>query len=124
MKHIFNFKQFNESKFIIEDILLEATATDIHDKFYKSIDKYVFDEIFKADTVSSNLEKDKIGLYAKWLLSLYKNKKLLTEDLYKATEYITLYDKLKKSNKIEEKDINKIKSLPDLYDVIKEYIGK
>jgi hypothetical protein len=68
--------------------------------------------------VSSNIEKGKLGMYAKWLLSLYGKGNLRLEDLYKATEYIPVFEKLRLSNKLQEKDIYKYGSLPDMYDAV------
>lgn len=61
------------------------------------------------------------GKYGKWLLSLYQRKKLNLEDLYKATEYLTYFNKYNKQ--LDEKDINKYKSLPELYNALKDIIN-
>jgi hypothetical protein len=70
--------------------------------------------------VSSNIEKGKMGMYARWLLSLYNNGRLRLEDLYKATEYFPVFEKLRLSNKLtpQQKDMYGYKSLPDMYDVV------
>jgi 2'-5' RNA ligase len=109
----------------LKDYLTEATAQEIHEKYYPNIPNDIFDQIVGADPISSNLERNKLGEYAKWLLNLYKQNTLKLEDLYKATEYITIFDKLKKSNKLnsEQKDINKYKSLPDMYEVVEPFIN-
>ncbi|GHV64571.1 hypothetical protein FACS1894199_03150 [Bacteroidia bacterium] len=57
-----------------------------------------FEKNVAADTISSNLQKGKVGKYAKWMLHLYKNKKLKLEDLYKAQEYLPIFEKLSKTN--------------------------
>jgi len=103
-------------------LLTEATAQEIHQRFYPNIPDDVFNEIVNADPVSSNLQNDKIGVYAKWLLNLYKNNNLKLEDLYKAKEYIPIFDKMTKANKLPNKDINSYKSLPDVYKVVQPYL--
>lgn len=52
------------------------------------------------------------------MLTLYAKNNLKLEDLYKATEYLTDFDKYKA--KLAKKDINQYKSLPDLFDVLEE----
>lgn len=90
----------------------EISATDAKDKFYKDIDLEDYNAIIKADP-TYNKEKDIFGKYTKWLLKLYKQKKLRIEDLYKFTDYLTAFDKFKQ--KLEKKDINQYKDGVDLY---------
>jgi hypothetical protein len=65
----------------------------------------------------------KVGIYCKWLLKIYKQEKLLIEDLYKATEYLEAFDKNKHNIKASgnPNDINQYKELTELYDVIRRY---
>ena len=113
----------NELREIIKEIINEATADEIKTKYYSDINQEIFNDIVNTDKITSNLENGKIGNYAKWLLNLYKKNNLKLEDLYKAEEYLPIFDKLSKANKLEIKDINKYKSLSELYNVIADYVG-
>ena len=73
-----------------------------------------FKEIVEADPTSY---PDKMGKYSKWLINMYKYDKQL--DLEKATEYLTLFDRFK--SKIDNKDINQYKRLPELGLAIKDF---
>jgi len=98
------------------------SAKEIYQKHYKDISEDVFTKIVSADIVTSNLERDKLGGYAKWLLKIYAMGNLKLEDLYKAKEYIPTFHKLSKSNKLQQKDINLYKKLSDMYVAIKPYL--
>ena len=99
-------------------LLLEAMSLDdIYTKYYSDIDREVFDKIASADPTG---KPDKKGKYTEWLLNLYKADNLKMEDLYKATDYLGMFHKFK--NRIEQKDIRAYKSLPELYNVVKQYI--
>jgi len=107
--------------------LFEMSAKDIHKTYYPDIPEDVFKQIASADTVTTNLDRDKLGKYAKWLLWLYTDKKrvksqLKLEDLYKAKEYLPVFDKLSKSGKLENNNINSHISLSSLYSVIRPYL--
>lgn len=105
---------------LLEDYLSEAaTLQDIHTKYYPNIPVDVFHEITHADPTS---KPDKMGKYGKWLLNLYTHNKLKTEDLYKATEYLTLFQQ--NLPKIEVKDINRYADLPSLYDAVKPFYNQ
>lgn len=100
------------------NLLLEAMSLeDVYSKWYSDIDKDVFSQIVSADPTSG---ANKVGKYSKWLLSLYKNRNLKLEDLYKATEYLNYF--IKFNNKIDDRDINHYKSLPELYNVVKGFM--
>ena len=105
-------------------ILSEATASEIHQKYYSNISEEDFNTIVNSDKISSNLANNKLGMYAKWLLNLYKNGNLKLEDLYKAEQYLPVFDKLYKSNKLQNRNLNAYKSLPDMYDVVEPYLEK
>ena len=109
---------FKEDMFYLcEDIL---SLSDVYKKWYTDkIDEDTFKQIVSADP-TTNLEKQKMGKYSKWLLSLYLRGNLKTEDLYKATEYLSAFSKF--INKIQVKDINQYKSLPQLYNTVKPFI--
>ena len=95
--------------------------SEIRQKYYKNISEDDFIKIAAADSISSNLQKDKLGKYAKWMLNLYKRKRLKLEDLYKATEYIALFDKTAKMNKLPDIDLNHYTSLAEMYQFIKPF---
>ena len=96
--------------------------SEIQQKYYSSIAEEDFLKIVATDTISSNLQKDKLGKYAKWLLNMYKRKGLKLEDLYKAATYIAVFDKAAKMNKLIFIDLNRYKSLPAMYREIKPYM--
>lgn len=99
------------------EILMEKFSSDeINDKYYSDIPKDIFKQIVNSDPTKKG---DSLGKYGKWLLNLHKKGELKTEDLYKATEYLTIFNKVK--NKLEQSDINKFNSLPELYNIIKQY---
>ena len=95
---------------------------EIWQKYYSNIPEEDFIKIASADMITSNLQKDKLGKYAKWLLNLYKRNRLKLEDLYKASKYIAVFDKAAKMNKFIYIDLNYFKSLPEMYRVIKPYL--
>jgi len=123
-QYLFKIKKMSDLRVIIrriisESILLsEATPSEIREKFYKEIPEEEFRQIISADP-TTNLNSNKMGGYSKWLLNLYKRKDLKLEDLYKVNEYLKIYEKYKL--KVSEKDINKIKTIPDLYAIIKPF---
>ena len=92
------------------------TLNEIWTKYYNKTPQCEFLQIVHADPTSGN---DKMGKYSKWLLDLYNTGNLKTEDLYKATEYLTVFNKYKA--KLDRKDITQYNSLPDLYDAIRPY---
>jgi len=104
---------------LFENFLLEyVDIKDIYNKYYGDIDSTTFNKIIEADPTTI-LTKNKIGKYSKWLLNLYKSNNLKLEDLYKATEYLTLFNSFQ--HKLLVKDINKINTLPELYKLIEVY---
>lgn len=102
-------------------MLLEATPQEIYNSYYKEIPFDVFTQIVSSDpnTSKSGEELKKIGKYSKLLLTMFKRGSLKIEDLPKATEYLTYVYKHQLSL-----DVNKIKTLSDLYDVVKSYYTK
>ena len=113
MKHIKYFHEFiNEAVSDIESI---------YQKYYSDIDKDIYDKIVEADPTTV-MKDNKQGVYVKWLIKLYKNKKLKLEDLYKATEYLSAFDL--HQHKLSIKDINLIKSLPELFKLVEPFLEK
>ena len=108
------------------DFILELHSDNVKNvrlKWYADIDEKEFEEIISADptTIIKNNMIKKIGNYSKWLLHLYKTGNLLLEDLYKATEYLTLHkNNYSTLSKINKKLLNlfNFKTLPELYDAI------
>ena len=100
-----------------ESLLTEATLQDIYAKYYSNMPQEEFEQIVNADPTA---RPNKMGKYGKWLLSLYQRHQLLIEDLYKAKEYLEFFNKY--INRIEVKDINKYKSLSDLYRVVQPFM--
>jgi hypothetical protein len=101
------------------DFLNESKIEDIYSKYYSDIEIEKFNQIISADptTILKNGQVAKMGTYSKWLLSLYKVNSLKLEDLYKATDYLTTFDKLK-SRKVlsaQQADILSYKSLSELF---------
>lgn len=106
---------------LVESILLEATPEEIYNSYYKDIPFDVFKKIVLSDpnTGRSGNEIKKIGKYGKLLLTMYKRNNLKIEDLPKATEYLSYVYKHQVSL-----DVNKIKNLSDLYEIVKKYYTK
>ena len=99
-------------------MLLEATPQEIYNSYYNDIPYGVFTKIVLSDpnTLRTGNDLKKIGKYSKLLLTMYKRGELKIEDLPKATEYLTYVYKHKVGL-----DINKIRNLSDLYQVVKQY---
>lgn len=106
---------------LLESLLLEATPDEIYNSYYKDIPRDEFNQIVMADPISVSNESGlkRIGKYAKLLINLYRKKGLKLEDLPRAKEYLEYVYKHSISL-----DANKIKSLTDLYDVVKGYYAK
>lgn len=108
----------NESQLI--NLFEAVSLNDIYVKYYSEIDADVFRKIVESDPTWRGEKPDKMGKFGKWLLSLYIGGRLKLEDLYKAKEYLTYF--VKYNNRIEVRDINKYKSLVDLYNVVKVFM--
>ena len=99
----------------------EATAEEVHTKYYTDIPKETFDVLYKADPTAKD---NKLGQYSKWIIEKYKKltpatqKRFISEDLPKLTDALTTYHKAKTLNKIDKKDINAFKTMNDLYDYL------
>ena len=97
-----------------------ATLDDIYVKYYSDIDRGIFNKIVSSDPTWREDKPNKMGKFGKWLLKLWVNKKLMLEDLYKATEYLSYF--VKYNNRIDVKDINKYHSLLELYNIVKVFM--
>ena len=103
---------------IISESLLEATASEIHGKYYQDVPEQDYRQLVFADP-TSNQQKDKMGKYGKWILNLYKQGKLKTGDIPELRDSLTSFDKFK--NNLEKKDINQYRSVPELYNAIEPF---
>ncbi len=90
----------------------------IYNKYYVNLDRNIFDKIVNADP-TTNINNSKMGIFSKWLLNLYTNKKLKLEDLYKATEYLSVFNIHKKSKKITS-----FSSLVELFKYIEPFLER
>jgi hypothetical protein len=106
---------------IFESLLLEATPEEIHSSYYSDIPFDTFKLISSSDpgSVFSGEQLKKIGKYTKLLLTMFKRKNLKLEDLPKAKEYLSYVYK-----HTVPLDANKIKTIADLYQVVKGYYVK
>lgn len=100
---------------------------EIYDSKYKeSIKSYEdFESICKLDPTSKFDEDSKLkkmGKYCRWILSIMPNENNWDEDKYKITNYLKIYDKAHLSGRIDDRGIFKYKSIPDLYDSIKDLV--
>jgi hypothetical protein len=110
-----------------EGLLNEITSDEAWDKFYSDANKF---PLLKGDINLFNKIED---LYPKvnnqhnkgyfmWIYNQLK-KGLKYEDFYKVKEYLRLFNKF--INRIDgnKRDINKYKSIQDLYDVVRDFEG-
>ena len=105
---------------LMEELLLELSGQEIHQKYYSKIPYETFINVVISDPRSNvdgvgNLLN--LGKYSKLLLSLYQKGTLQIEDLVKAKEYLG-YVYLH-SIPLE---VGKIRQLGDLYNIVKQYI--
>lgn len=108
----------NYDNFILE---AQQSLETIYTKYYSDIQEDIFYKIVKADPTYKE-KTNRQGIYMKWLLNLYINKKLKLEDLYKATEYLTIFNQFK--HKLAIKDINSYNNLPELFNAVKPFAVK
>jgi len=109
---------------LIYELLIESVedVNKIYEKYYSTIPRSRFNSIAKSDRftkVDKNGEIDKLGKYARLLLTLYSKEGFRIEDLSLAKEYV---DVIYKRNVVIPWD--KIKSLPDIYPYIKKYLAQ
>lgn len=83
----------------------------------------MIDTFGKADPT-----KDTSAEYINWIIKMVLTNKMKEEDIDKVREYLEVFSKLKKSNKLKElkvnSDINSYKDVVDLYKIVKDYLGK
>lgn len=99
-----------------------VSLEDIYAKHYDSkLDYTTFERIVQIDPSYDSGKPDKMGKFGKWLLSLHLKGNLLQEDYDKARRYLDCFDLNRR--RLGGADLNRIKSLPDLYDLIKDYLN-
>ena len=98
------------------------SAQEIHEKYYPTVSDCDFNAIVATDTLTSNFQRGKVGMYAKWLLRLLIKGTFSMEDLEIAMQYINVFDRLSKANMLENKDINQFKTLDEMYIVVQPYL--
>ena len=87
----------------------------IQNKF--ELEEPVLLEIVKSDPTQNKK-------YTEWLVRLYSKDLIKIEDLYKATQYLKLFNRCVEKRLIAEdkRDINKYKTLQDLFNIVEKYI--
>ena len=105
---------------LLEELLLELSGQEIHQKYYSKIPYKTFVDIVMSDPKTNidgtgNLQS--LGKYAKLLLAFYQKGTLQIEDLVKAKEYLGYVYQ----HRIPV-EMNKLKNLGDLYKVVQKYI--
>ena len=98
---------------LIEDYLIETIA-DVK-KYYPTISDKDFDRIIKLDP-TTNIEKDVVGKYSKWLLNLFKKGNLNNEGHVK--DLLNRFESEK--NNLVNKDIMKYKSLEEVDNMLND----
>ena len=77
-------------KYLLEDLLNEASPQEIYKQYYSDIPEPTFIKIVSSDpqsVVNQGIVK-RIGKYSKLFLKLFKESKLKLEDLPKGKEYL------------------------------------
>lgn len=109
-----------------EGFLVEINSNQAWEQFYSNEEKFpllngnkeTFDSI-------EELYPKKNGQhnrgYFMWLYRLISNGKLKVEDFYKVKGYLRLFDKFINKIPSDKRDINKFKTIQDLYMVVKEF---
>jgi len=118
----------NIRRLLREELMVEISSSDAWDKFYSNKEKF---PILKGDV---SLYDAIEGLYPKknnqhnrnyfmWIYNLLGKGLLKTEDFYKVSDYLALFEKFKNVIPSDSRDINSIKSLQELYSVVKDFEG-
>lgn len=84
--------------------------------------KFELDESVLVEVVKSDPTQNK--KYTEWLVRLYSKDLIKIEDLYKATQYLKIFNRCVEKRLIAEdkRDINKSKTLQDLFNIVEKYI--
>jgi hypothetical protein len=113
----------------LSGILSEITSKEAFDKFYSDETKFPAlngdEELFNIINNTIPAESDQFNRgYFEWLYRLYAKGKLPLNKIEKVKDYLRLFKTYINVISQEYRDINKLKSLDDLYDVVKEFEGK
>ena len=100
---------------------MALSSHEIHEKYYPTISDSDFNAIVLADTLSSNLQRDKVGKYAKWILNLHLKGRFSMQMLDSAIRGLTVFDRISKANILENKDIFQYKSIASMLTVVSPY---
>ena len=90
---------------------LEPKLSEVAASERKAVD-HVVDMILEADPTKNKQ-------YSLWIANMLTKRSARIEDLYKASEYLSIFDRAKP--KLAEKDINRYPSLGDLFVAIEPY---
>ena len=93
------FKEWSDEKYIE----LQQKSTKKKIKMKPEYDQEMNDVFNKLVEADPSVNKQNL----QWLMRLYTSGNILLEDLYKATEYLQLYEKVKQKLPVENRDINK-----------------
>ena len=101
-------------------------APDLPDENRIEQIKFVIYKLIESDPTSKviNNKIQKTGKYSQWIIKRYlesSNTTRFFEDLYKITNDLKIYDKIKHKLPEEKRDINKIKDPLELYNIVKPY---
>jgi hypothetical protein len=110
-------------------VISEITSKEAFDKFYSDTTKFPTlkgdEELFNKinDTIPSDSNQFNRG-YFEWLYRLYSKGNIPINKLDKVKEYLHLFKAYINVIPQEDRDISKLKSIEDLYDIVKEFEGK
>ena len=99
---------------------MKTKLEEVREKYYSKIPKKLFNRLVNLDPTC--IPGKKMGRYGKWILCRYKDGDILEEDYYKVTEYLKALSKFRFT--LKGVDINKIKTLPDLYHEVSDLLEK
>ena len=115
----------------LQTMLHEARIDFLRQKYLPLIQKVIegpgslYKAIIKPEQLAPrifdwavNLDPDPTKKYAQWILNLVARNSLPMEDGYKVTQYLTSFERLKPQLPVEQRDINRYRSLEALYDAI------
>lgn len=111
----------------IYNLLMEITAEQAWEQVYSDETKYpgLTRELFNAlNALYPKSDAVFNKAYFSWLWKLHTSGKLKSEDYYKAAEYLALFDRFKKEIDPENRDLGRLNTLPELYDIVEPFVGK
>ena len=109
----------NES--VLSSLIMEAMAIDdIYQKYYNDIPYDSYKRIVMFEDPTYDMASGKMGRYAKWLLGMYRRGTFKEGDFNEARELLTVFEKYK--NRVEVRDVTKLHSMGELYQVVKPFM--